>query len=97
MEAVDFDYSAESPQKEKLKTLKNAWSKAERKRYVGFLKKNMLLFALSVEERKFKKINVLMSEAVRSRSPAKCHSYHQKMMIRFGSIDAIILSHSDLF
>lgn len=77
--------------------MKNAWSKTEKRRYVGFLKKNTILFAMSVQERKFLKINVLMSEAVRSRSPAKCHSFHQKMMVRFGSIKDIIHHHTQLF
>lgn len=31
-----------------------------------------------------------MSQAIRTRSPAKCHSFHQKMIIKYSSVDIII-------
>lgn len=68
----------------------NWWRKAEKKRYLLFLKDNRHLFALSKAERKIIKINVLMSRAIKSRTPAKCHSFHQKMIKKHGSIDHII-------
>ena len=33
-----------------------------------------------------------MSQAVRTRSPAKCHSFHQKMMIKDSSVDLVLSS-----
>jgi hypothetical protein len=37
-----------------------------------------------------------MSNAIRSRTAAQCHSHHQKMMIKFGSVDNIIKAHVHL-
>lgn len=82
--------SFETQKTERGKAVKNAWNKAEKRRYVGFLKKNKRLFALAPEKRKELKINVLMSQAVRTRSPAKCHSFHQKMIIKYSSVDLIL-------
>lgn len=82
--------SFERQRTERGKAVKNAWNKAEKRRYVGFLKKNKRLFALAPEQRKELKINVLMSRAVRTRSPAKCHSFHQKMIIKYSSVDLIL-------
>ena len=48
------------------------------------------LFDLSIEERKKKKLNKLMSKAVVTRSPTQCHTHHQKMKFRYETIEGII-------
>jgi hypothetical protein len=36
------------------------------------------------------KINVKMSQKIRTRKPAQCRSHNQKMLIKYGSIENII-------
>ena len=67
-----------------------SWTKTEERKYIGFLRNNAQLFGLTAKERKDIKINVLISSAVRSRTAAQCHSHHQKMMLKHGSIQNII-------
>lgn len=57
---------------------------------MNFLRANEALFTASKIERKHKKINILMSEHVKSRSPAQCRSHHQKMSKHHGSTESII-------
>ena len=56
------------------------WNETEKRRYVKFLMRNMQLFDLSREERKKRKINVLMSKAIKTRSSTQCQTHHQKMI-----------------
>jgi hypothetical protein len=63
---------------------------------VGFLVKKRSLFDLSVEERKRTGIHTKMSKIIKARNPSQCRSHHQKMLVRFGSVDAIIDHFKDL-
>ena len=66
------------------------WSAVEHQRYIKFLVKKGDLFGLNHLERKAIKINVMMSNAVHTRSSQQCHTHHQKMMGKYGSIEGII-------
>ncbi len=55
-----------------------------------FLKREKCLFSLSVEMKKKIKINVLMSKAIKSRTPIQCHTHHQKMIKKYESIEEIL-------
>jgi hypothetical protein len=37
-----------------------------------------------------------MSDVVESRTPSQCRTHHQKMLLRYGSIDSIIVGQSYL-
>lgn len=71
-----------------------SWKSAESKKYISFLKKNSHLMSLPVEERKRIRINVIMSQYVKSKNPEQCRSHHQKMVLKYGSIQGIIDSHT---
>jgi len=58
--------------------------------------KSHKLFELNVEEKRRLKVNVKMSQAVKSRTPIQCHSHHQKMLKKYGSICGIIEAQKDL-
>jgi hypothetical protein len=66
------------------------WTDAENRRYASFLQEFSHLFELSPEERRLKKVNLLMSKKVRTRNTTQCHSHHQKMLEKYGSIKNII-------
>lgn len=66
------------------------WTEAEHQRYIKFLMKKKHLFALSPQERKNLKINVLISKAVHTRNSTQCHTHHQKMMVKYTTIESII-------
>jgi hypothetical protein len=72
------------------------WNKIEQRKYINFLLKHSDLFELTNEERKCLKINVVMGEAIKTRTAAQCHTHHQKMMIKFGCIEGIIRAHLHL-
>jgi hypothetical protein len=55
-----------------------------------FLIANPGLFELSINLKKNLRVNVMMSKKVKSRSSQQCHSYHQKMILKHGSIDGVI-------
>lgn len=59
---------------------------------MNFLKKNAVLFDLSSEGKKKARVNVKMSVAVKTKTPSQCHSHHQKMMLKYGSLEEIIQS-----
>ena len=54
---------------------------------------NTELCSLSLNERKSKKVNHLMSKRVKSRNPTQCHTHHQKMLEKFKDISAIVENH----
>ena len=66
------------------------WNDTENRRYIKFLMAKSKLFDLSIEERKKKKLNKLMSKAVVTRNPTQCHTHHQKMKLRYETIEEII-------
>lgn len=66
------------------------WKAEENAAYMCFLVDNYALFLLSNNERRLRKINVLMSQAVRTRSPDQCRSHHQKMMKFHHDIPSIV-------
>jgi hypothetical protein len=45
---------------------------------------------MKYHERSKLKINVLMSKQVRTRTSHQCHSHHQKMIKKFGSLTSLI-------
>jgi hypothetical protein len=55
------------------------------------LQTNSRLFELSLSEKKNLRINVLMSKKVKTRSSQQCHSHHQKMMKKYGSIETLLI------
>lgn len=67
-----------------------SWKLNENIAYMNFLKANEALFSGSKIERKYMKINMLMIEYIKSRSPAQCRSHHQKMAIHHGDIQNIV-------
>lgn len=56
------------------------WNHKENMVYLHFLREFGNLFESDWHRRKSLKINVLMSEHVKTRSPLQCRSHHQKMM-----------------
>jgi len=50
---------------------------------------------LPLKQKKKMRINVTMSKKIKTRSPEQCHSHHQKMMKKFGSIKDIINAMGD--
>ncbi len=76
--------------RQKKKNEKYRWTQPENQRYIRFVAKNSALFSLSFKEKKNLQINKKMSLTVKSRSPSQCHTHHQKMMMKYGSIEAIV-------
>jgi hypothetical protein len=72
------------------------WTCTEQKRYINFLIENRPMFSLTINQKRNKKIHVKMSNYISMRNPAQCRSHHQKMVSKFGSIDAIIEEFSSL-
>lgn len=69
---------------------KYTWNSTENRLYVKFLASKEALFDLSLKEKKQIRLNVLMSNKIKTRSPAQCHSHHQKMILKYGSIPGIL-------
>jgi hypothetical protein len=67
------------------------WKAAENERYLEFVRENIQWFRLTYKERVHVKINVLMSQAVGTRTAHQCHSHHQKMLRKVGSLEALFL------
>ena len=68
----------------------------ENKRYLKFLIKKRKLFNLSSYEKKCIKINCLMAEEIKTRNAAQCHTHRQKMVMKYGSIDNVLIELSHL-
>lgn len=66
------------------------WNDTENRRYINFLINHGDLLTLPNEEKKKRKVNVIMSRAVQSRNSTQCHTHHQKMIAKYGSIEAVI-------
>jgi hypothetical protein len=66
------------------------WSIDENKRYSDFLSFNGHMFSMSLSQKKNLRVNVQMSKKVKTRTPQQCHSHHQKMMKKYGSIPSIV-------
>ena len=66
------------------------WGKVEQKRYVDFLLENMNYFELSPNDRRVMGINSRMSKIIKTRDTNQCRSHHQKMLIKFDSVERII-------
>lgn len=56
------------------------WTDSENFLYLHFLKEFGGLFDSDWQQRKSLRINVAMSQHVKTRSPLQCRSHHQKMM-----------------
>jgi hypothetical protein len=57
---------------------------------VEFLRNNMEIFEKNREYKRLMKINILMSEHVKSKNSTQCRSHHQKMLAHYKSIENII-------
>lgn len=57
---------------------------------MDFLISNYSLFTQSQTDRRLMKINVLMSHAIKTRSPDQCRSHHQKMIKHHRDIPSIV-------
>lgn len=51
---------------------------------------NSKMFELTAQEKRAIKINLKMSYAITTRTAAQCHSHHQKMSLKYGSLEDII-------
>ena len=66
------------------------WSIDENRRYCEFLMRFPEIYNLPTNEKKNMKVNVLMSKRIKTRNPQQCHTHHQKMVKKYGSIANII-------
>jgi hypothetical protein len=73
------------------KSKKKHWKAHENRKYVEFLRNNMSLFERNREDKRLMRINILMSNHVRSKNSTQCRSHHQKMLAHYKTIDNIIL------
>jgi hypothetical protein len=72
------------------KKVKKTWTVTESKRYLKFLIQSQHHLELGKKEKKRLKLNVKMSKVIKSRDSSQCHSHHQKMLIKYGSVSKII-------
>jgi hypothetical protein len=80
----------EAKGRRKRKFNKSLWTLQENLKYVEFVQENMGLFDSSKENRRTIKINKLISQYVKTRSPDQCRSHHQKMLKYHHTIAGII-------
>jgi hypothetical protein len=73
------------------KSKKKHWKPHENKKYVDFLRNHMELFEKNREDKRLMKINILMSNHVKSKNSTQCRSHHQKMLAHYKTIENIIL------
>ena len=66
------------------------WSIKQSLKYLLFLRKNQTLFELPLKYRKTQGIMVQISRYLKSKTSDQCRSHHQKMMVRYGSLDNLI-------
>ncbi len=50
-----------------------------------------------MQERKTSKVNIRMSQKVKTRSPTQCRTHHQKMLEKYDNVEGIIENHLYLF
>ncbi len=55
------------------------------------------IFELSLLEKKRLKVNVMLSKKIPSRTSTQCHSHHQKMVLKYGAIENIILELNKIY
>ena len=72
------------------------WRTAEQRKYVNFIVRYKNLFTLSLKEKKTHKVYSRMSKYIRGRTDSQCRSHHQKMLIKFETIEGIIEDLKDL-
>ena len=72
------------------KSKKKHWKPQENSKYVQFLRENMSLFEKNREDKRLMKINILMSNYVKSKNSNQCRSHHQKMLAHYKTIENII-------
>jgi hypothetical protein len=72
------------------KSKRRHWKLHENQKYVCFLRENMELFEKNREDKRLMKINILMSNHVRSKNSIQCRSHHQKMLAHYKTIQNII-------
>ena len=66
------------------------WSLTEEKRYINFLAERKEAFLLSPNDKRIKGIHSKMSKFIPSRNSKQCRSHHQKMLLKYGSVDHIL-------
>jgi hypothetical protein len=57
---------------------------------VNFLATRRALFDMSVNERKCRGVHTKMSKVIKSRTSCQCRSHHQKMLVKYGTIDNVL-------
>lgn len=48
-------------------------------------------------EKKMLKVNIMMSKRVETRTATQCHTHHQKVMMKYGTIDNAIEAMTRLY
>jgi len=72
------------------------WGPVEQQKYIKFLVDQRGLFELNSDRRRVVGVHVKMSKTIRNRSAIQCRSHHQKMLMKYGNIDNIILCNKHL-
>jgi len=66
------------------------WTHIEQKKYVNYIAEHKKIFELPLKDKKAKGIHQKMSKYMQTRTSIQCRSHHQKMLSKFGSLDAIV-------
>jgi hypothetical protein len=72
------------------------WTEEQQKKYVHFLAENISLFKMNYLDKMNLKVHVRMSRFIPNRNSYQCRSHHQKMMVKYGSIENLIKKFSYL-
>ena len=91
-ERVDVNTKKDKSKQVVVRKASYNWNISENRYYVMFLILNRHLFDLTNQEKKKIKLNVMFSNCVLTRTSTQCHTHHQKMVKKYGSIDNIIQS-----
>ena len=88
----DFhQYKKVGMQVERKRVLSGSWTTDETRLYMNFLDHYHKKFGCEEKRRKCTIFNRL-SKAINTRTPDQCRSHHQKMQLKYGSIDNIVES-----
>ena len=66
------------------------WKNQENQKYEKFLSKHIKIISDNIVIRRKKKIHVLMSKSIKTRTPQQCRSHHQKMLKSHQTVLGII-------
>ena len=74
---------------EKKRVMSGSWTHDETRLYMNFLDHYRKKFGCEEKRRKCTIFNRL-SEAINTRTPDQCRSHHQKMQLKYGSLESIV-------